>query len=320
MDLISIVVPIYNVEKYLRKCLESIINQTYKNLEIILVDDGSPDKCGEICDDFEKIDKRIKVIHKKNGGLSDARNCGLEIAIGKYMCFIDSDDYIELDMVEKLYKAICKENADISICGMMIEYEDGRKINKTKKNNYKKIMDKMSGLKMLNSFYLFDMATCDKMFKTELFGNDIRYPIGKKSEDFYTTYKLFFKANKSIYIPEALYHYYQRENSISRNKNNIDRAYIDGSIDQLNFFKKEIPSLVYIAESTYAFANIAYYNNYLDYNIKISHLKKKQLKEEVKKYLKSIINNDVISKVKKIQSFIFVYCLILYDLLYRIKK
>ena len=320
MSLISIVVPIYNVEKYLNKCLDTIINQSYKDLDIILVDDGSPDNCGKICDDYAKKDKRIRVIHKKNGGLSDARNCGLEVAKGEYICFIDSDDYIELDMIDKLYTAICNENAEIAICGMMIEYENGKKIDKTIKNNKKIVMNKIDGLKMLNSFYLFDMATCDKMFKTNLFGQDIRYPIGKKSEDFYTTYKLFYKSNKSVYIPDALYHYYQRENSISRNKSNINRSYIEGSINQLEFFKNNLPNLTYIAESAYAFANIAYYNKFLDYKIKMSSLDKRKTKQEVKKYLNSIYNNEIISKQKKIQAMMFCKCLFMYNLIYNIKK
>ena len=99
--LVSIVVPIYNVEKYIDKCVDSIINQTYKNLEIILVDDGSPDNCGDIADKYAELDNRIKVIHKSNGGLSDARNAGLDISTGEFICFIDSDDYVEMDMIEK---------------------------------------------------------------------------------------------------------------------------------------------------------------------------------------------------------------------------
>ena len=113
---ISIIVPIYNVEKQLSTCIESILNQTFMNFELILVDDGSPDKCGEICDEYEKKDKRIKVIHKKNGGLSDARNAGLNIATGKYIGFVDSDDIIHPQMYEKLYNCINKYNSDIIQC------------------------------------------------------------------------------------------------------------------------------------------------------------------------------------------------------------
>ena len=113
---ISVIVPIYKLEQYLEECVDSLIEQTYKNIEIILVDDGSPDNCGAICDRYAEQDDRIQVIHKKNGGLSDARNAGLDIASGEYVLFIDSDDNVSVDMVEELYGAIKKQNADISVC------------------------------------------------------------------------------------------------------------------------------------------------------------------------------------------------------------
>ena len=124
MDLISVIVPVYNVEKYLDKCIQSIVDQTYTNLEIILVDDGSPDNSGAICDEWAEKDNRIKVIHKANGGLSDARNAGLDIATGEYIAFVDSDDYIELDFYDKLYNVIKATNCDISICNLRKVYEN----------------------------------------------------------------------------------------------------------------------------------------------------------------------------------------------------
>ncbi|MBR1540013.1 MAG: glycosyltransferase [Clostridia bacterium] len=124
-ELISIIVPVYKVEKYLDKCINSIVSQTYKNLEVILVDDGSPDSCGKMCDEWTQKDTRIKVIHKENGGLSDARNFGLDCAKGKYIQFVDSDDYIEKDMIEFLYKNLKENNADISICSnYMVDEEN----------------------------------------------------------------------------------------------------------------------------------------------------------------------------------------------------
>ena len=118
-ELISIIIPIYKVEEYLDECISSVINQTYTKLEIILVDDGSPDSCPKMCDDWAKKDSRIRVIHKTNGGLSDARNAGIEVATGEYIAFVDSDDYIKPDMIAKLYAALCKEEADISACGIL---------------------------------------------------------------------------------------------------------------------------------------------------------------------------------------------------------
>lgn len=125
--LVSIIIPIYKVEQYLIDCIQSVCSQTYKNIEIILVDDGSPDNCGKICDDYAKMDKRISVIHKENGGLSDARNKGIDIARGDYITFVDSDDYVETTFIEDLYNAIEKTNSDISICNINVVDENGKK-------------------------------------------------------------------------------------------------------------------------------------------------------------------------------------------------
>lgn len=127
-DLVSVVIPIFNVEKYLEKCVNSLVNQIYKNLEIILVDDGSTDNSGNIANELSKSDNRIKVYHKKNGGLSDARNFGIKQAKGKYIGFIDSDDYIENEMYEFLYNNLIENKADISICGRFVNYDDGREL------------------------------------------------------------------------------------------------------------------------------------------------------------------------------------------------
>ena len=129
-SLISVIVPIYNVEKYLQKCVDSIINQTYKNLEIILVDDGSPDNCPKMCDDYAEKDSRIKVVHKENGGLSDARNVGMEVATGEYVSFIDSDDYISLDFYETLLETIVDNDSDVVECGVVKFYENEKFIKK----------------------------------------------------------------------------------------------------------------------------------------------------------------------------------------------
>ena len=124
--LLSIIVPVYNVEKYIERCIKSILNQSFTNFELILVDDGSPDNCGKICDEYKKKDSRIKVIHKKNGGLSDARNAGIERAKGEYIAFVDSDDFINKYMYEILYKNAKKWDADISICNFKMVCENDR--------------------------------------------------------------------------------------------------------------------------------------------------------------------------------------------------
>lgn len=214
--LISIVVPIYNVEKYLRACIDSILVQTYRNLEIILVDDGSPDGCSTICDEYKEKDQRIIVIHQKNRGLSGARNAGIDIAKGQYIGFVDSDDTIEPRMFEVLWNNIQSSGAGISICGRKIVDEKGNMFNKKYTRQEQIVLDGKEAIIEMNSHRSFDMAAWDKLYDIELW-EDIRYPEGKLSEDFFVIYQLLDKAKKVVWTPEPLYKYLLRSNSISRN-------------------------------------------------------------------------------------------------------
>lgn len=209
--ILSIIVPVYDVEKYINKCIDSILKQTFTNFELILIDDSSPDNCGNICDKYAKLDSRIKVIHKENGGLSSARNVGIDAARGEYIGFVDSDDYIKNDMYESLYKAILKYKADISICGKFIVGQD--KVLSVCNSDNVRIYNRYEGLieiikdKNINSF------AWDKLYKRELFDN-VRYPEGRYFEDIATTYKLFMLSNKIVHINSSKYYYLQREDSI----------------------------------------------------------------------------------------------------------
>lgn len=218
-DLISVIVPIYNVEKYLKKCVNSIMNQTYRNLEIILVDDGSVDNCAKISDDISKLDSRIIVLHKKNEGLAEARNIGLEIAKGKYVGFIDSDDYIEKDMFEILYNNIIKYNADISICNIVEEKENGEIIKAYIKEDIGiQQFNKIEALQKLIRDRTITNHACNKLYKKVLFEN-IKYPYRRKMEDMATTYRVFDLANKIVVDSSIGYHYIQRKSSIMGNIN-----------------------------------------------------------------------------------------------------
>lgn len=212
-DLISIIVPVYKVEKYLNRCIDSILNQTYKNLEIILVDDGSPDNCGKICDDYKKMDKRIKVIHKKNGGLSDARNFGIKIASGKYIGFVDSDDFISKEMYEKLYYLLKENKADISVISYKCFYEIDKVFDKKENINNVSVLSAEESMQYLFENSKIGNYAWNKLYKTSLF-SDIEYPFGKKMEDLGTTYKLFNKCNRIAYCDIELYYYLQRQDSI----------------------------------------------------------------------------------------------------------
>lgn len=211
--LVSVIVPCYNVEQYLPKCIDSILNQTYKNLEVWLVDDGSPDKCGAICDEYAKKDTRIKVIHKKNGGLADARNVALDVMTGEYVVCVDSDDYISPTHIEGLYHLIEKYGADVSV-NNSCNFLEGT-IPHPAKNVEKDIVFE-AGLKAVEvMFYqeMFDTCAWGKMYKADLF-DGIRYPKGLLFEDLPTTYRLLLKANKVAFNEEQSYFYLLRSNSI----------------------------------------------------------------------------------------------------------
>lgn len=210
-ELISVIVPVYNVQKYLEKCVNSIINQTYKNIEIILVDDGSKDSSGKLCDELKRKDNRIKVIHKKNGGLSDARNTGIKMSNGSYIGFVDSDDYIKEDMFEILYNLNKDYSADISIVsfyeiynGTLISVRDSNKLEE---------LTKIEAIKELLIDTKIQSYAWNKLFKRELF-DSIQFPINKNYEDIATTLLLFEKANKVVLLEEPKYYYARRDDSI----------------------------------------------------------------------------------------------------------
>lgn len=242
-ELITVVVPIYNVEKYLKKCIESILKQTYTNMEIILVNDGSTDSCGEICDEFAKIDKRIKVLHKENGGLSDARNAGLNIAQGKYITFIDSDDFITNNAVELLYKNLIKYQKDISV-GVINTFTDENNIRTNENEETILVYDKKESMQQLLYNTVCTSSTAGKLFVTKLFEN-IKFPYGKKYEDLATVYKLVFESNGVVISNQIVYNYFiARQGSIMNEKfkpTRMDALYFTEEI--LEFIKVKFPDL-----------------------------------------------------------------------------
>ena len=216
MEKISVIVPVYKVEKYLRRCVDSIINQTYPELEIILVDDGSPDNCGKICDEYAAKDSRIKVIHKENGGLSDARNAGIDVSTGDYISFVDSDDHIALDMYEKMYNAIKKEDADISICSVANIDESGSRISMSYESPVKDgvlTVKEVLTEKLQGRTYWYWIVMWNKLYKKSLF-SEIRFPYGKLNEDAFVIGRLLALSNKLACVSEELYYYLRRSDSI----------------------------------------------------------------------------------------------------------
>jgi len=217
-DKISVIVPIYNVEKYLHKCVDSILAQTYENIEVILVNDGSPDNCGAICDEYATKDSRIRVIHKTNGGLSSARNAGVDIAEGKYIGFIDSDDYISPYMYEKLYDAITDANADLAICGHVPVDTNGVLCGNPEEIPENIVYKRRQAMDELYSRrYGVYVSACKKLYKSNLF-NIVRFPEGKIHEDEFTTHRFFHECEKIVVIKDVLYFYVQSEGSIMRSE------------------------------------------------------------------------------------------------------
>lgn len=213
-DLISIIVPIYNAEKYLPRCIQSILNQTYKNIEVILVDDGSHDKCSEICDEFAKNDKRVKVIHKRNGGISSARNAGLDIAEGKYIGFVDNDDYIEPHMYEKLLKVLIKSNTDFAMCDYFNVDESGNILNLPGVQYNKNEVITFEKIQSKSGYNNYNILVWNKLFKSYMF-EKVRFPDGKLSEDYFIAPKLYHERT-SVCIKDKLYYFTFRQNSVSK--------------------------------------------------------------------------------------------------------
>ena len=241
----------YNIEKYIENCIKSIIKQKYKNLEILLIDDGSTDSSKDICDKYAQIDKRIKVIHKKNGGLSDARNVGMSIATGEYINFLDGDDYIYPTFYTNLYNLIKKCDADISECDFLrVNEDDIENIEKIIEEKNDKLVIKeeiIDGEKAINELfgtklqpYVKKVVVWNKLYNAKILKN-IQFPIGKLHEDEYTTYKILSNSKKIITTNKILHGYIQTKNSIMRRE--IKQKRIDDNLDAYmeasNFFKEK---------------------------------------------------------------------------------
>ena len=239
---ISVVVPIYKVEPYLDRCVESIVNQTYKNLEIILVDDGSPDRCPEMCDKWAQKDNRIRVIHKSNGGLSDARNVGMAIATGELMAFVDSDDWLAPDLYKHLYKRMQEDEGDIATCGVQMIWENGENPRiLTPAGNC--ILNQMEAMQAIIDESWLKQPVWYKLYKTKLV-QDILFPVGKYHEDVFWSYQAVGRANKVSVSDDIGYFYFQRSGSIMGERYSLKRLdAIEGKCNRQKYMEQHFPEL-----------------------------------------------------------------------------
>lgn len=249
--LITVIVPVYKVEQYLERCVNSIINQTYKNLEIILVDDGSPDNCGQMCDEFANQDSRIRVIHKENGGLSSARNAGLDAMTGEYVGFVDSDDWIEEDTYALLYQNMFEENADISCGG--IATHSGSKLLSFFNSNLQETFtfNRKEATRELINNRIITNSVCDKLYKAKIF-HELRFKNGVLYEDFQIQYRCLALADRVTYTAQTCYYYFVAPNSISRGdftKKQMD--FLTNSLERMEFYKEYDPDCLPLCMSAH---------------------------------------------------------------------
>lgn len=219
---ISVIVPVYNVEKYVARCIDSILKQTYTNLEILLVDDGSLDHSGQICEEYRKIDARIQVIHQENGGLSAARNTGIEVATGEYFAFVDSDDFLSPRFIEALLQACIQTKSDLAQCRWETVSKDILSEAVPAVSEYKTYSNREALAQMYQEAGAYFIVAWNKLYKRELF-DQIRYPVGRIHEDEATTYRLIYQTKKVVVLDQALYGYFTAEESITRNRFNKKR-------------------------------------------------------------------------------------------------
>ena len=316
---ISIIVPIYNVEKYLPRCIESILAQTFTNFELILVNDGSEDDSGEVCDRYAKEDKRIKVIHKKNGGVSSARNAGLKNSIGNYIGFVDPDDYIKKDMFNILYNLCKKNNADISICKNSREING--KVLEGKTDMSIKELSNNEAMKELFKAELYRFALWNKLFRYKCF-EGVLFPEGRIHEDLSITYKLIASAQKVMFINYEGYIYVKRDLSILTQKYNENRLQSFKAWNEIiEFMKQKYENILDYAITCYIYwsiDNIYYILNQVD-DEKARKKYLLQMRQYLNKHYTYIRNNKMVAINKKYILLALIYNYYLLIVIYQVK-
>lgn len=313
--LISVIVPVYNVKDYLKECIDSIIAQDYLDIEILLIDDGSTDGSGEVCDEYARNHAVVTAYHKKNGGLSSARNYGISHANGEYYCFIDSDDYISRDFVSTLFYDVSNSSVKIASVGYLRFYEDGTE-EEMVISNIKDCFVNLEAQVHLNQYGYYGVPAWNKLFHKTLF-EEIRFPEGKLSEDWFIMYRLIEKSKGICFNSEIKYFYRQRQGSITKSSK-INTDAVVAAYEVLDYYiqKKWNQAIPYAVQS-YVMANIGVYNAYLirDNNQEEQTKYRTNVIEIIHKYEMSF---DGMSKPRRVQLFLFRYVHGIYNIMFKI--
>lgn len=315
---VSVIVPAYNIQDYIVKCLESIANQTYKNLEVIVVDDGSSDNTGKLADEFAKNDNRFIVIHKKNGGVSSARNRGINISSGDFIGFVDGDDIIENDMYEMLINNAIKYDADISHCGYKVVENNKETLFYDTKQII--IQDRKRGLLDLFEGTLIEPSLCNKIFRESIVGNIRLDESIKINEDLYFNVLLFDKCNKSVFEDKAKYYYMKRDSSATISSLNNIRKVMDPLkvYDMIVDLYKGDRDILPYAKKMKIERNINIYNLLtLENNTELKKLKK-QIRHYIKLSENEVKNNKQVTRKTRFMVYGIIYIRFIYDLIYKL--
>ncbi|WP_285815958.1 glycosyltransferase family 2 protein [Thomasclavelia cocleata] len=293
LELISIIIPVYNVEKYLNRCVASVINQTYSNLEIILVDDGSTDSSYDLCKKLKKEDSRIVVIHKENGGLSEARNTGISVSTGNYIFFLDSDDYIKENTIEVLYETIKKDNTDLVLFDFIKILDTGEVIqDETNIKSYEIVDSKTLLNRIIYGQYWRYVPAWNKLYKSDIW-SDLYFPVGKLHEDEYIIHEVFNRCENVSIIPDKLLYYVQRSGSIMSNISDKNRIHITNALLERVYF--------YLSRNMTKQASVMFINMINKYICKVNrnnYEEDSKLKKKIKKLYKKIDKKSIDLKTR----------------------
>jgi len=317
---VSVIIPIFNVEPYLRRCVDSVLAQTLTDIELILVDDGSTDLSGTICDDYKEIDERVIVKHINNSGVSVARNIGLDNAAGEYIAFVDSDDTIAPEMAEQMLSALQKENADLCICGFQRVSENYLPAGDKSSVPFQVLTGMQALEKLYTNDYLYFTIACNKLFKRSLF-DSLRFPEGKLFEDGYVAFRYYFASRTIVCLPDCCYFYLTRSNSITTSSlsvKNLDG--LDAEVDSIDFLKeKGCLDLLAKAETKYTGA-VIYNLKRFDLNQKDVAVRFQEIRRDFSRLYPDIMKNTLLSKKEKLVITLFRISPRLCKLIIKVKK